>query len=99
MFWITTPFGDTRAVVHRVKPEHPIMEVEELPEGHGVLHLINGKLTWSLPSSTEQAGTPELDSLKKENKLLKAQLQAQTERSDFIEDCIAEMATQVYGGV
>ncbi len=32
-------------------------------------------------------------------KLLKAQLQAQTERSDFIEDCIAEMATVVYGGV
>lgn len=37
--------------------------------------------------------------LQEENKLLKAQLQAQTERSDFIEDCIAEMATMVYGGV
>lgn len=34
-----------------------------------------------------------------ENKLLKAQLQAQSDRSDFIEDCIAEMATMVYGGV
>ena len=34
-----------------------------------------------------------------ENKLLKAQLQAQSDRSDFIEDCIAEMAIQVYGGV
>lgn len=34
--------------------------------------------------------------LETENALLKAQLQAQTERSDFIEDCIAEMATQVY---
>lgn len=32
-------------------------------------------------------------------KLLQSQIQAQTERSDFIEDCIAEMATQVYGGV
>lgn len=40
-----------------------------------------------------------LEGLQKENKLLKAQLKAQTERSDFIEDCIAEMATQVYGGV
>lgn len=29
-------------------------------------------------------------------KLLKAQLQAQMERSDFIEDCIAEMAGIVY---
>ena len=33
----------------------------------------------------------------KENKLLKAQVSAATERSDFIEDCIAEMAVQVYG--
>ena len=32
----------------------------------------------------------------KENKLLKAQVNAATERSDFIEDCIAEMAVQVY---
>lgn len=34
--------------------------------------------------------------LEQENKLLKAQLKAQTERSDFIEDCIAEMAGVVY---
>lgn len=34
--------------------------------------------------------------LEQENKLLKAQLNAATERSDFIEDCIAEMAMQVY---
>lgn len=31
-----------------------------------------------------------------ENALLKAQLAAATERSDFIEDCIAEMAMRVY---
>lgn len=37
-----------------------------------------------------------IEDLKKENKLLKAQLQAQTERSDFIEDCIAEMAEVIY---
>lgn len=36
------------------------------------------------------------DMIQQENKLLKAQLQAQTERSDFIEDCIAEMAGVVY---
>lgn len=34
--------------------------------------------------------------LQQENNLLKAQLKAQTERSDFIEDCIAEMAGVVY---
>ena len=44
--------------------------------------------------------TPEkpttIEDLEQENKLLKAQLQAQTDRSDFIEDCIAEMAGVVY---
>ena len=34
--------------------------------------------------------------LQQENKLLKAQLKVQTERADFIEDCIAEMAGVVY---
>ena len=37
-----------------------------------------------------------IDDIQKENKLLKAQLKAQTDRSDFIEDCIAEMAGVVY---
>ena len=39
---------------------------------------------------------PALDALQAENKLLKAQLKAQTDRADFIEDCIAEMAVKVY---
>lgn len=34
--------------------------------------------------------------LEAENKLLKAQISAQSSRSDFIEDCIAEMAAKVY---
>ena len=37
-----------------------------------------------------------MEDLQAENKLLRAQVQAQTERSDFIEDCIAEMAESVY---
>lgn len=40
-----------------------------------------------------------LTELEKENTLLKAQLQAQADRSEFIEDCIAEMAMQVYSNV
>ena len=32
----------------------------------------------------------------RENKLLKAQIAAQSDRADFVEDCIAEMAMQVY---
>ena len=31
-----------------------------------------------------------------ENNLLKAQIQAQADRSDFVEECIAEMATLFY---
>ncbi len=38
-----------------------------------------------------------IEDVMQENKLLKAQIQAQGERSDFIEDCMAEMAMQVYG--
>lgn len=38
----------------------------------------------------------ELEPLKEENHLLKEQVKAITDRSDFIEDCIAEMAMQVY---
>lgn len=37
-----------------------------------------------------------VEDLQAENKLLRAQVQAQTECSDFIEDCIAEMAESVY---
>lgn len=37
-----------------------------------------------------------LESLKQENDLLRKQLQAQSDRNDFIEDCIAEMAMTVY---
>lgn len=34
--------------------------------------------------------------LQDENKLLKSQIKAQSDRSDFLEDCLAEMATKVY---
>lgn len=38
----------------------------------------------------------EVEALKNENFMLKAQIQAMSDRNDFIEDCIAEMAMQVY---
>ncbi|MGY0692608.1 hypothetical protein ACW2QC_07410 [Virgibacillus sp. FSP13] len=37
-----------------------------------------------------------VENMKKENELLKAQNKATSERADFIEDVIAEMAMQVY---
>lgn len=51
------------------------------------------------PAETQrimQQLTTQLLQVTQENKLLKAQVSAATERSDFIEDCIAEMAVQVY---
>ena len=48
------------------------------------------------PPPPPPADSERIEALETENALLKAQLQAQTERSDFIEDCIAEMAMQVY---
>lgn len=47
----------------------------------------------------EPESKPTVEELANENKLLKAQLQVQTERSDFMEDCVAEMATKVYATV
>jgi len=47
----------------------------------------------------EPESKPTVEELANENKLLKAQLQAQTERSDFMEDCVAEMAEKVYATV
>lgn len=42
------------------------------------------------------APQPTINDLIKENELLKAQIQAQSDRNDFMEDCIAEMAMQIY---
>lgn len=49
------------------------------------------KLPAPAPSIPDEIGT-----LKNENFMLKAQIQAMSDRNDFIEDCIAEMAMQVY---
>lgn len=46
---------------------------------------------WAAPETM-----PTLEELQVENKLQKAQLMAQGDRQDFIEDCIAEMAMQLY---
>ena len=42
---------------------------------------------------------PEMEPLESDVNLLKAQVQAQSDRTDFLEDCIAEMAMEVYGDV
>ena len=47
---------------------------------------------WEPPESPEQ----KIIRLEQENSMLKAQVKAVSDRNDFIEDCIAEMAIQVY---
>lgn len=49
-----------------------------------------------LEESIREAHIKSIGSLIEENTLLKAQLRAVSDRNDFIEDCIAEMAEIVY---
>ena len=69
--------------------------------------LVNSKVIECTPEEIQEqeaANQPEptpsipeeVEALKNENFLLKAQIQAMSDRNDFIEDCIAEMAMQVY---
>ncbi len=43
------------------------------------------------------AAQKEVETMQADLPMLKAQIQAISDRNDFIEDCIAEMATVVYG--
>ena len=43
------------------------------------------------------AAQKEMETMQTDLPMLKAQVQAISDRNDFIEDCIAEMATVVYG--
>ena len=64
--------------------------------------LVNGKAVERSDEEIEadkpkpQKPQPTITDLMKENELLKAQIKAQSDRNDFMEDCIAEMAMQVY---
>lgn len=45
---------------------------------------------------TPEPSPSDIEVLKEENKLLKAQVEALSERGDFVEDCMAEMAMVIY---
>lgn len=76
-----------------------IIADELFAESIGALPSYEGARIGCSYSPPKPIPTPTIEDLAAENKLLKAQLKAQSDRSDFIEDCIAEMATVVYGGV
>lgn len=71
--------------------------VDLVADGNKVVSMTAGVVP--KPEPEPEPEPTETEQLRAENKLLKAQIQAQSDRADFIEDCIAEMATQVYGGV
>ena len=49
-----------------------------------------------VPPEVKPTDTERISKLESEKKLLTAQVQALSDRNDFMEDCIAEMATIVY---
>ncbi len=54
------------------------------------------KFTGGFESNPPTGTEAELENLKNENILLKAQIKAQSDAHDFLEDCITEMAQIVY---
>lgn len=102
---IVAKLDDGRALLiydpSQIPSGEPTMEVETIPPGEGILMTDLKTLWWEpLPEPEPEPENPiTLEELQEENKLLRAQLQASVDRSEFIEDCIAEMATVVYGGV
>ncbi|MDP4098980.1 hypothetical protein OIN60_19840 [Paenibacillus sp. P96] len=85
--WTALPEEERGEAPIYVSPEQPILWVEGLTQEE------IDELT--KPPATE---TPEekMARLEQENALLKAQNAALSERADFIEDVVAEMALQVY---
>lgn len=107
MVWVVENYNGSTQVFFE-DPGVPSIQLESLPEGEGPLRVVNGEVVRSpislppdppAPSVEEDPYAEMAKALREENKLLRAQLQASVDRSEFIEDCIAEMATVVYGGV
>ncbi|MET3943185.1 hypothetical protein ABIC22_005997 [Paenibacillus sp. PvP094] len=83
--WLQLPEEEREEAPHYVGPVFPDLWIEGLSQEE------IDELTKPKPEEPS-----ELDILKQENILLKAQNAALSERADFIEDVIAEMAAQVY---
>lgn len=78
--------------------EFDISDLPPVPEEDKNYHLTANfeDYTFSWVEDVELPIPKTLEDLEKENNLLKAQIQAQSDRTEFIEDCIAEMAMEVY---
>ncbi|MCD7947195.1 MAG: hypothetical protein LUG13_02700 [Oscillospiraceae bacterium] len=65
-------------------------------EGGVVTAVAQGEIPEGLEEAEEAEPTVTIESLQAENTLLKAQVAAQTERMEFVEEVITEIAMQVY---
>lgn len=95
-YYVTTPFGDTRAKLNFQEPmDEPYIIFSTLPDGDGPIHLIDGELVRAPVAICIEPPDP-LGELKAENKTLRAQVQALSDRNDFLEGCVVEIAGAVY---
>lgn len=79
------PLCDERGICHyKLVNGRPVERTQEEMDADYVPPEVN-------PTDTER-----ISQLESEKKLLTAQVQALSDRNDFMEDCIAEMATIVY---
>ena len=82
--------------------DHGDTVVDKLPEGDPLDYkYVDGQFVYDpLPKPPEPEPEPpiseQLEALRNEDHLLKEQVKSVSGRGDFIEDCIAEMAMQVY---
>lgn len=101
MYVITDDQGRVRVSYTGHAPQGAVEVVP--PEGWDAEHqqdwrLVDGNWQYNPLPEPEPAADP-VTELQAENVLLRAQIQALSDRGEFVEDCIAEMATQVYSGV
>lgn len=83
--YFDNPLCDERGICHyKLVNGRPVERTQEEMDADYVPPEVN-------PTDTER-----ISQLESEKKLLTAQVQALSDRNDFMEDCIAEMATIVY---
>ena len=84
---------------HQISGDVPKILMNE--HGIPIYELVDGQITTRSQEDVDSDYVPPqpvktVDELAAENELLRAQVQALSDRGEFIEDCIAEMAMQVY---
>ena len=80
----------TSGTAHEIPDDHPLALMSETKRLCYIYD--NGSFYPFVPTDIIE----KLESQAEENKITKAQIEAQSEQMDFYEDCIAEMASVIY---